>query len=199
MFYSNFSLSTVLKQFNLTLKDHNNLFADISEIEPSEILKILLKENIPLALSINTEKARSEMIITPILLEVRRQVNYRIGLFSGSEFNVAPEKGLNGICDFLISLSSENMLIQSPVITIVEAKKEDIKLGFGQCIAEMLAAQLFNEQEENTIPIIYGVVTSGNIWRFLKLEHEIVYIDSVEYYINQINKILGILISAVTR
>ncbi|MEG3880895.1 hypothetical protein QT972_26380 [Microcoleus sp. herbarium7] len=197
MAYSDFKLKELVKQFDLTLKENQDLFADISEVESSEILKVALKENAALAVDINTEKARSELIIAPILLEVRRQLNYQIGLFSGSEFNVAPEKGLNGTCDFLMSLSAERLFISAPVITLVEAKKEDIKAGFGQCAAEMLAAQLFNEEEGNQIPIIYGAVTSGTVWRFLKLEGNIVSIDAIEYYLRDVGKILGILLSAI--
>ncbi|MEG4987812.1 hypothetical protein QUB08_18835 [Microcoleus sp. BR0-C5] len=116
MAYSDFKLKALLKQFDLTLNENQDLFADISEVESSEILKVALKENAALAVDINTEKARSELIIAPILLEVRRQLNYQIGLFSGSEFNVAPEKGLNGTCDFLMSLSAERLFISAPVI-----------------------------------------------------------------------------------
>ena len=96
MAYSDFKLKELVKQLDLTLSENQDLFADISEVESREILKVALKENAALAVDINTEKARSELIIAPILLEVRRQLNYQIGLFSGSEFNVAPEKGLNG-------------------------------------------------------------------------------------------------------
>ncbi len=199
MAYSEFKLKELVKQFDLTLQENQDLFADILEVEPTEILKVALKENAGLAVDINTEKARSELIIAPILLEVRRQLNYQIGLFSGSEFNVAPEKGLNGTCDFLMSLSAERLFISAPVITLVEAKKEDIKAGFGQCTAEMLAAQLFNEEEGNQIPVIYGAVTSGTVWRFLKLEGKIVAIDAIEYYLRDVGKILGILLSAISR
>jgi hypothetical protein len=198
MVYSDFKLNRIIKQFSLTLNENTDLFGGIPEVQPSEMLQIFLKENAALAVDINTEKARSELIIAPILLEVRRQVKYQVGLFSGSEFNVAPEKGLNGTCDFLISLSPERLFISAPVITLVEAKKEDIKAGFGQCVAEMLAAQLFNEQEGNQIPTIYGAVTSGTVWRFLKLEGQMVYIDRVEYYLSEVAKILGILLSAIS-
>lgn len=198
MVYSDFKLNRLIKQFNLTLNENTDLFANIPEVHPSEMLQIFLKENAALAVDINTEKARSELIIAPILLEVRRQVKYQVGLFSGSEFNVAPERGLNGTCDFLISLSPERLFISAPVITLVEAKKEDIKAGFGQCVAEMLAAQLFNEEEGNQIPTIYGAVTSGTVWRFLKLEGQMVYIDRVEYYLSEVAKILGILLSAIS-
>ncbi|WP_254563902.1 hypothetical protein [Oscillatoria sp. HE19RPO] len=197
MAYSDFKLNRLIKQFNLTLNGNTDLFVNISEVQPSEMLQSFLKENAALAVDINTEKARSELIIAPILLEVRRQVKYQVGLFSGSEFNVAPERGLNGTCDFLISLSPERLFISAPVITLVEAKKEDIKAGFGQCVAEMLAAQLFNEQEGNQIYTIYGAVTSGTVWRFLKLEGQMVYIDRVEYYLSEVAKILGILLSAI--
>ncbi len=199
MAYSDFRIHQLIKQFHLQLHENTNLFAEVPEVEPSEVLKSFLQENLSLALNINTEKARSEMIITPMLLELRRHQQYQISLFSGSEFNVDSERGLNGICDFLITLSSENLFITSPVIILVEAKKEDLKAGLGQCVAEMLAAQLFNEQEGNKIPVIYGAVTSGNIWRFLKLADQRVYIDAVEYYIHQMAKILGILVFAVTQ
>lgn len=85
------------------------------------------------------------MIITPILLEVRRRANYPISLFSGTDFNVDIEKGLNGYCDFIISRSKEQLTINLPVVVIIEAKNENIKAVLGQCAAAMLAAQLFNQ------------------------------------------------------
>jgi hypothetical protein len=197
MAYSNFKLSDILKQFSITLNEKVNLFADVTQVKYSEHLNFELKENLSLAVTINTEKSRSEMIIAPILLELRRQLNYEISLFSGKDFTVDPEQGLNGVCDYLISLSSEQLLILSPVIAVVEAKKEDLISGLGQCIAEMIAAQIFNQQEGNRINNIYGAVTSGTNWRFLKLENRTVYVDMVEYYIQDVGKILGILKSCL--
>ncbi len=193
MSYSNFQINDILKNFDVSLNERINLFADIPEIEYSEHLAFTLQEDLSLAVTINTEKSRSEMIITPILLELRRQANYEISLFSGKDFTVDPERGLNGICDYIISLSPEQLLILSPVIVVVEAKKEDIISGLGQCIAEMIASQIFNQREGNNIKNIYGAVTSGTNWRFLKLENNIVYIDKIEYYIKDVGKILGIL------
>jgi hypothetical protein len=195
MAYSNFSLTDAIKQLSLTLKDKNDLFAHIPEVEYSAYLDFTLKYNLRIASEINTEKARSEMIITPILLELRRMLDDKISLFSGKEFNVDLEKGLNGACDFLISLSESQIVIMAPVIAIVEAKKEDLIGGLGKCAAEMYAAQLFNEKEGNQVAVIYGVVTSGTVWRFLKLEGNALDIDAVEYYIKDAGKILGILSS----
>ena len=193
---SDFKLSEIIQKFELTLNEVSGLFADVPEEEPSNLLTTILKENIDLAVSINTEKARSEMIISPILLEVRRKLNNEISLFSGVDFNVDNQQGLNGFCDFLISLSKEQLFIRAPIITLVESKNENLKSGLAKCIAEMLAAQLFNEQKQNAIKIIYGV-TIGTIWQFLKLEDKTISIDLTEYYIKDVKKILGILISAI--
>ena len=197
MAYSNFNLSGVIKQFGLTLNDKQDLFAHIPEVPISDYLHTTLTYNLPLASEINTEKSRSEMLISPILLEIRRCVNDRISLFSGREFNVESEQGLNGICEFLISLSESQLVIMAPVVIIVEAKKEDIIGELGQCIAAMVGAQRFNQQEQNSLETIYGAVTSGTAWRFLKLEQTTAFVDRVEYYINQVGKILGILTSTV--
>lgn len=197
MAYSDFKLSEIVKKFGLTINEGSGLFGDVLEEGYSELLATTLQENVDIAVSINTEKARSEMIIAPVLWEIRRRFNYEISLFSGVEFNVDSQQGLNGFCDFVISLSKEQLFINAPIITLVEAKNENIKLGLAQCMAEMIAAQLFNEQQQNSIKTIYGVVTIGTIWQFLKLENKVVYIDLTEYHIKDIKKILGILIGVI--
>lgn len=159
----------------------------------------ILKENVDLAVAISSDKARREMIISPILLEIRRRFNYKIGLFSGVEFAVDTQRGLNGFYDFILSLSPEQLFVRSPVIVLVESKNENLRSGLAQCIAEMLAAQIFNERSGNAIKVIYGAVTIGTIWQFLKLENNIVSIDLSEYYIKDIQKILGILYSAIAQ
>ena len=197
MSYSDFTLDRVKKAFDLTLSDKVDLFADAPELDCSDILTETLRENVPLALASNTEKSRSEMIIAPILIELRKQLQYQISLFSGIDFTVDAAQGLNGNCDFIISRSPELLIVSAPVITIVEAKKENINAGLGQCVAEMLAARLFNEREGNEIPVIYGSVTTGTNWKFLKLVGQVIEIDLSEYYMNNVNKILGILASGI--
>ncbi|MEM6399773.1 MAG: hypothetical protein AAF757_06000 [Cyanobacteria bacterium P01_D01_bin.116] len=197
MAYSDFKLAQVIQSFGLTVYEGSRIFADFPEEKCSDLLSTILQENIDLAVAINTEKARSEMIISPILLEVRRKLNNRISLFSGVDFNVDSARGLNGFCDFLISLSQEQLFIRAPVITLVETKNENLKSGLGQCIAEMIAAQLFNEIQGNQIKSIYGVISIGTIWQFLKLEGNNIYIDLSEYYIQDVEKILGILVNAL--
>jgi hypothetical protein len=113
------------------------------------------------------------------------------------EFNVEPAQGLNGICNFIITRSPEKLIVTAPVIIIVEAKKENIPAGLGQCVAEMLAARILNERAGDENSTIYGTVTTGSIWQFLKLEGQVISIDLSEYYLKDVNKILGILASGI--
>jgi len=197
MAYSDFTLSKVKADFGLNIHETLDLFPTIEAIAPSEILSLTLAETIPLVTAINTEKARSELIIAPILLDVRRLLHYQISLFSGVDFIVAPEKGLNGFCDFILSASTEQYFISRPILTVVEAKNENIKSGLGQCTAEMVAAQIFNEQHSNEVKAIYGAVTTGSAWKFLKLEDKTIFLDLSDYYIKEVGKILGILVATL--
>ncbi len=194
MAYSDFNLYRVLKIFDLAYSEIVEIFTPIPELECSRLLTEVLQENLPVALGSNTEKSRSELIIAPILMEVRRLLDHRVSLFSGIDFTVDAERGLNGNCDFLISRSPELLIVKAPVIAIVEAKKENINLGLGQCIAEMLAAKIFNEREGNEISTIYGAVTTGDRWKFLKLEGKAISVEIGETLLSNLGKILGILV-----
>ncbi|MBW4439714.1 MAG: hypothetical protein KME10_00485 [Plectolyngbya sp. WJT66-NPBG17] len=194
MAYSDFTLAKAKATLALQLDETRNLFSGIDRVKPSERLDRDLQENIPLATAIATEKARSEFLIAPILMEVRRQTNHQISLFSGTDFNVEPSQGLAGFCDFILSRSPEQFFISAPVVIVIEAKNENIVAGLGQCLATMVAAHLFNQRSDNAIPVVLEAVTSGTAWRFLTLEQTRASIDSIEYHISQVDKILGILL-----
>jgi len=193
MAYSDFSLADVKRRFHLITDEEADLYSTTPEIAVSAWLTDTLQETLPLALAINTEKVRSELIIAPILVELRKQTGRSISFFSGVDFTVDAAQGLNGVCDYIVSLSPEQLFISVPVLIIFEAKNENIKGGFAQCISAMIAAQLFNEREGTLLPTIHGVVTTGTNWRFLQLESQNVRIDQREYYIDNVEKILGIL------
>ncbi len=198
MAYSDFTLDDIKTKFQLLIREDTDVFAHVDGVEVSETLQTILQEYIPLALAINTEKSRSEMMIAPILVEFRRMVRRQVSLFSGLEFNVDVQQGLNGVCDFIVSHSTEQLYITTPIIMIVEAKNENMKAGLPQCIAAMVAARLFNERQEHSIETLYGVVTTGNIWKFLQGAEGTVYVDLAEYHISNLGKLLGILLSMVT-
>ena len=195
MSYSDFTLKNVKNQLGVTLLEKQNIFSSIKKVDISPYFKETLKENIPLARAVNTEKARSEFIISNVLVEVRKILNHTISLFSGIEFNVDKDRGLNGFCDFLISASNKQLIISSPIITVVEAKNENIIGGLGQCIAEMYASKIFNQEENNKLSKIYGIVTTGTAWKFLKMEELNVYIDLDEYLIEYPEKIIGVILA----
>jgi len=198
MAYSDFTLDKVKQNFQINTIEEPDIFANVPDLECSQLLKDILQYNLPIAIASNSEKARSEMIIAPILLDLKRQLHDKINLFSGVEFNVDAAQGLNGICDFIITRSPERLIITAPVMIIVEAKKENIPAGLGQCVAEMIAARILNERAGNENIEIYGTVTTGSIWQFLKLDKQVIEIDLSEYYLKDVNKILGILASGIT-
>ncbi len=198
MAYSDFDLRKVRDDFSLQIHEFADLFAEIEPVPPSPAFAGALSETAQLAIAINTEKARSEMIVAPVLLELWRRAQSHISLFSGTEFNVDEARGLTGYCDYILSRSKAQLTINAPVVMIVEAKNENIKSGLGQCIAEMVAAQVFNEREGNAIDTIYGVVTTGEIWKFLKLDGSIAAIDLRDYYLaRELGNILGILVEGI--
>ena len=199
MAYSNFTLESVVTTFQLEMIRSIGIFAEIEPVMPSEQLTRGLAKKAPLAVAIGTEKARSELIVADVLFELWEHFENRVSLFSGIDFNVDAENGLTGVCDFLVSLSPEQLFLQAPVIVLVEAKNAEPKLGLGQCVAEMIAAQHFNAERGNNIPYVYGATTTGTEWQFLKLEEKRLHIDMAVYPIGQGAQILGILSGMVAQ
>ncbi|MEG4092472.1 hypothetical protein [Microcoleus sp. Pol12B4] len=197
MAYSDFSLEGALTTLKLKYSEVADLFGKEPNLECSQLLAETLQRSVPLGLATNTQKSRAKMITAPILIELREQLQNRISLFSGIDFNVDSEKGLDGSCDFLIGNSSGLLLVVTPVIIIVEAQPKNLNSELGQCVAEMLASRIFNERQGNEISAIYGAVTSGTTWKFIQLKNQEIEINLTEYYLTEVNKILGILASAI--
>src|SRR5919202_2229716 len=152
--YSQFTtISKAKEALNLTTVEGYRFLPPLNPIAPSDVLTGTLKESLPIVATSGSEKARSEGIIYPVLLEVRRILDHKVSLFSGEDFTIDEAVGLNGVFDFLLARSSEVLEIEAPAVVIVEAKKTDLKSGLGQCIAEMVAAQRFNQAKEKNIPI----------------------------------------------
>jgi len=194
MAYSEFTLPVLTRQFSLILDETTDLFADVPDAILRPEFQARLDTMLPLALATSTEKARSEFIIAPILLELWLLRERRIGLLSGVDFTIDAAQGLAGICDYIITRSPEQLFVKAPVVMLVEAKNEDLKRGYAQCAAEMIAAQRFNEREGSAMERTYGVVTIGELWRFMLLEGTTVRIDSRSYHIDRLPKIMGILL-----
>jgi hypothetical protein len=190
--YNNFTIDEVEDKFGLVFKS-NPFIPNLNSLFPSDWLQETLSRTLPVARIAGSEKARSEFIIAPILIELKRLTNDQISIFSGKEFTVDKELGLNGICDFIISKSSDQVKLNAPILALVEAKKGVLEDGWGQCIAEMVAAKKFNDHKGKPIKCIYGIVTSGSLWHFLQMQENAVLLDPNEYSLSPIEKLLAVL------
>ncbi len=193
MSYRDFRVADIRDRLRLVMDMSKSLFPEVKPFEARPLIHESLASYGPLALAVNSEKARSEWLIAPILAELWNSLDHQVGVYSGIEFNVDAEDELTGICDFILTGSPQQPLITAPVMTIVEAKKENIYDGLGQCAAAMVAARRFNMKSRQEREVMYGCVTSGNLWRFLSLRHNTLHVDLDEYTLTQVNKILGIL------
>ena len=192
MAFSDFTFPQVQQDLGLTV-DEADLCAPIPALTLREDFVTTLTEGATVALAVNTEKAKSEFIIAPLLLEVRRLCGGSIGLFSGVALDVDPAKGLNGICDFLLTKTARQFILSAPVVAVVEAKNDNLRTGLGQCIATTYAAALYNQRAEISIAAVFGVVTTGSAWKFLRLAETTVTLDLKEYYIDNPGKLVGVL------
>ena len=114
MAYNNFTLDSVKNQFKLNLI--NDRFCEsLATTEPQVEFLTIFDQSFSLAERARTEKAKSELLVSPILVEARRLANERVQLFSGEEFNVDRDRGLNGFCDFLFSRSSQLSIRSNPL------------------------------------------------------------------------------------
>ncbi len=193
MSYSDFTVDDLKQKLGLQLIEDQVLFPVPPEYPVSDDLRRYLAKYKPLALAIDTEKARSEYIIAPLLGELKLIHSQHLSLFSGIEFNVDKDAGLTGRCDFILARSQEQYVLTTPIVVMVEAKNDNIKSGIPQCGAEMVAAQRYNIQHQQEVNPVYGCVSTGTVWKFLRLSHTQLVIDSDEYYIDSQEKIFGIL------
>jgi hypothetical protein len=181
-------------QHDLGLEVHDtDLFSSVPPATVREEIAAFVRYGVELAVATGTEKARSEFIIAPVLLELRLATKKSFSLFSGVEWSADPARGLNGYCDFILTKGPTQYILSAPFVAIAEAKKDNIFDGLGQCVAAMVAARISNEQAKSPIRTIYGVVSTGTTWKFLQLQGDDLTIDVPEYYIDNLPKIMGIL------
>ena len=135
-----------------------------------------------------SEAARCENVIYPILREVYKKYADAFTLWSHQ--SISCDAQLNGTSDYLISTKSAlgKTVLESPIIVIVEAKRSDFIEGWGQCLAELVAAQKINN--DNAIPV-YGIVTDGALWEFGKLEENLFTQNETVLAVSDLKKVFG--------
>lgn len=191
MAFRDFAYPEVQAAFGLSLAEVD-LFAHVAPLAPTPEFAERVRSGAELALAVNTEKARSEFIIAPVLLELRRILGNGFGLFSGVEFSVDPARGLNGFCDFLLTRSPLQSVLTAPLVAVVEAKNDNLRSGLGQCVAATVAARELNAQSPGGPALVYGVVTTGAAWKFLRLGGSQLELDRREYFVAELGQIMGV-------
>jgi len=187
--YSDFTLDHLQVMFGLKNgKRALNLANQM--ITPSQWLNDALEKS--QLVRLNSEKAKSEWVIAPILLELASYNINKFNIFSGNTFDVDPSQALKGRCDFILT-KNLSLTITTPIIAIFEAKDDSLERWLGQCGAEMYAARLFNQTSHESMEIIYGAVTNGNEWLFLRLEGDMLWVDTVQYSYRNLPELLGVL------
>jgi hypothetical protein len=197
MAFSDFSYPAVLTELGLTYAPPEDLFAGVPPLAPTQGLALSLPVALQLASLVSTEKARSEWMIAPILADFWGRYGGRVGVYSGGTFSADPANGLVGVCDFLVSRGPQQTVVTPPVVVIFEAKNENITGGLGQCIAAMVGAERANRSAGQPVDTVYGCVTSGTSWRFLRLHNGAVTLDRPERTIEHADQLLGILVHIV--
>ncbi len=187
MAYSDFTLEDIETKFGIENRIEK-LFDSPKPVQPSKWLLETLEnaKNLP----VRTEKAKSEAIVFPILVELRNLNNKYFTIYSGDNLNADKERGLQGECDFILAKDVHSFSINYPIIQMVEAKKNDLDLGVPQCAAQLLGAKIFNEKKGVHLEKIYGCVTTGDEWLFMKLE-DLIYVDTRKYYLIELEELLG--------
>ncbi len=189
MSYSQFNYKKVRTELGISNKTAL-FFEQTFRIEPSAWLWQTI-EYAQDTIALFSEKSRSEAIVYPILVELRHLNLKKLSVYSGGILNADDKRGLNGECDFILSGGEQDFYIDSPLFCVIEAEDNDIENNVPQCIAQMEGARIYNENEGKSVPIMYGSVTTGTEWQFLKLEGKICYIDTQRFYINELPLLLG--------
>jgi hypothetical protein len=190
MAYSDFkTLKSLEKEIGVKY-DVQQLFPKpISLVAPSEKLLFDLEE--ALAYGLLSEKAKSEFIITPFLKEVRRQYAGKLTFLSGIALDTSIEK-MNGICDYVFSQADRMLELTAPILCVVEAKNRTLEEGFAQCGAELYAAHIFNQENDEPKPCIYGAVTNAYEWVFMKFQNNHLTIDQDRFALQKTEELLGV-------
>jgi hypothetical protein len=192
--YTDFTLESAEAELGVTTRP-GDLFPGLSPAAVPVWLSDALDRGMQLALI--SEKSRSEFIVAPVLLAVREASGGAVSILSGQRLDVDPPRKLFGECDFLLARSEPVPRLRAPLMAVVEAKRNDIEGGLGQCIAQMVAARLFNERSGHPGPAVHGCVTTGETWQFLRLAGDVATLHRPRLYIDNVGLILAAFAASV--
>lgn len=191
MAYTDFTLADLNRQFGVTNRIES-LFDRMEPVSPSTFLRESLKRGQRLRL--RNEKIKSEAVVYPVLLDVLERYGGYFTLFSGENLPAWRERGLTGECDFLITKDTRSFEPDMPIVSVVEAKRNDFESGVPQCGAQLVGARLFTESLGHPLTTLYGCVTTADQWLFMRLENGQLTIDNRKYPLADLETLLGVFI-----
>jgi len=180
------SISQVQKEYSIKYEENN--FIKYANLRPSASFVEELEFNMEHIDVFSSEASRCENVVYPVLREIYKNFVNRYTLWSHKSISIGSK--LTGTPDYLISTKSElgKTVLGLPILVVVEAKQNNFVEGWGQCLAELVAAQRMNTSEEN---LVYGVVTDGELWQFGRLQFTLFTKQKERITISDLNKIFG--------
>jgi hypothetical protein len=171
------NIAHVLQDFPLVYQEENFIKQIPFKIDPyfENKLNFLLREGVVF----NSEYAICENIIYPILVEVWQNYAEKLLLWSHQPLNY--DDNLSGIPDYIVAQRSSRgkIILDKPYLILVEAKKDNFEEGWGQCLAELIAAQKLNGDPEARL---FGIVSNGKLWEFGLLQATL-FTKNIKYYV----------------
>lgn len=189
MAFSDFkTLEAVQKLYNIELRTDKLLI-------PQELsLNAEVVQNLAFAFAyidtLVSETARCEFIVAPLLFTVYKNHYEKYSFWSHK--SIFYDNVLQGKPDYIFSKRSKlgKTVLETPIVAIVEAKKDDFEYGWGQCLAALVAAQKINNNEQLAV---YGIVTNGLVWQFGRLIATTFTQEPANFIIDNLNSLYGTL------
>ncbi len=184
------SLAAVLKHYQIHYKDADFEIIKTATLNESmrQDIFFTLKE---VAYNVS-EAAICENLIYPLLKEAWKNYADIFAIWSHTSLEYDDE--LTGIPDYLISKRSAlgKIIFDSPLLAVVEAKKDNFSAGWAQCALEMIAIQKINDDEQL---VIYGLVSNGEIWEIAMLQNQQFIFYDKRFVIEELDNLFNVLIS----
>lgn len=189
MAYTDFTFADLQEKFGLTY-DIKPFFENVKDVIPSDLL--LQQLELAKHFSLRSEKIKTEFLIVPVLAFVKVKNEDFAQLFSGENLPADKKLKLNGEVDFIWVNQRNAPELQSPIISLCEAKKGSIEDSLAQCAAQMYGSRVFNQRTKKPILDIFGCISTGIDWQFMKLEGQTIWKDTKIYTLSNLPELLGV-------
>jgi hypothetical protein len=177
------NLAQVQEEFQIKYQEQN--FVSEFRLDISATFISELNFNLNTMDAFSSEAARCELVIFPVIREVYKSYHLKTALWVKKTFGF--DAKLSGTSDYLLSQKSElgKTILGFPLLMLIEAKRNDFEQGWGQCLAELVAADYLNHHQR----AVYGIVSDGKLWEFGRLQDNIFTKNINSYTITSLNEL----------